>query len=293
MITNNSYLSGLIHRGMRHKLLNCFDEIYILNLHGNSRIGERCPDGSKDENVFDIQQGVSIAIFVKTNHQKAEGKIAKVYYQDIWGLRGEIDIEGTKYHYLWNNNIKTTNWQELKPIAPYYFFVHKDFSLQAEYDKFWKITEIFKEWSSGVKTHRDHFVVGFSKEEIIQRLKVFTGNLPDELVEKGLKLKDTETWKLKEAREKVKDKRLEKEIYPYAYRPFDIRWICYESALIDRERYPFMKNLLKENLSLTTTRILAESSFCPHICFKSCIRYLSGFIKDKGDILLFPSLPLC
>ena len=70
MITNNSYLSGLIHRGMRKKLLESFNEIYILNLHGNSRIGEKCPDGSKDENVFDIQQGVSIALFIKDKNQK-------------------------------------------------------------------------------------------------------------------------------------------------------------------------------------------------------------------------------
>lgn len=86
LITNNSYLSGLIHRGMRKKLIEEFDEIYILNLHGSSLIGETAPDGSKDENVFDIRQGVAIALFVKTG----EGKkgLAKVFYQDLYGLRG-------------------------------------------------------------------------------------------------------------------------------------------------------------------------------------------------------------
>ena len=83
MITNNSYLSGLIHRGMRKELLKSFNEIYILNLHGNSRIGEKCPDGSKDENVFDIMQGVSIALFIKSKSQKAKGK---VFYQDVFGI---------------------------------------------------------------------------------------------------------------------------------------------------------------------------------------------------------------
>lgn len=260
MITNNSYLSGLIHRGMRHKLLNGFDEIYILNLHGNSRIGERCPDGSKDENVFDIQQGVSIVLFVK-NSQESEEKPATVYYYDLWGLRGENNLEGTKYHYLWNNNIKTTTWQELKPVAPYYFFVPKDFSLQTEYDKFWKLTEIFKEWSSGVKTHRDHFVVGFSKEEIVQRLRVFAGNLSDELVRKGLYLKDTRDWKLKEAREKAKEGRMEDKIYPYNYRAFDKRWICYEMCLIDKgcDRWGLMKHMLTENIILGASRKYPET----------------------------------
>ena len=86
MITNNSYLSGLIHRGMRKKLLESFDEIFILNLHGNSRIGERCPDGSKDENVFDIQQGVSIVLFIKKGKK---GKARRVFYQDVYGIRGK------------------------------------------------------------------------------------------------------------------------------------------------------------------------------------------------------------
>ena len=184
-----------------------------------------------------------------------EKKLAKIFYADLWGLRDE------KYDYLLKNDVRTTNWQELKPIEPYYFFVPKDFALQEEYGQFWKITEIFKKWSSGVTTHRDYFVVGFTKEEIIQRLRIFTGDLPDDFVMKALQIKDTGTWKINEARKKIKDKKPEAKIYPYAYRPFDNRWICYESSLIDRDRWPFMRHLLKENLSLVTTRILAKLPF--------------------------------
>jgi len=251
-ITNNSYLSGIIHRGMRRKLLETFDEIYILNLHGSSRIGEKTPDSGKDENVFDIQQGVAIVLYVKSEKPFKE---KTVYYADLWGLR-----EG-KYKYLFENDMEATKWQKLEPFAPYYFFVPKDFALQAEYEKFWKVTEIFKEWSSGVKTHRDHFVVGFTKEEIIQRLRVFTGKLPDELVAQSLNLKDTGAWKLTEARQKIKDQKPEDKIYPYAYRPFEISWICYESSLVDRDRQPFMGHVLKENMCLVTTRILSASPF--------------------------------
>ncbi len=157
MITNNSYLSGLIHRGMRKRLLDSFDEIYILNLHGNSRIGEKCPDGSKDENVFDIQQGVSIVLFIK---KEQKGKACKVFYQDVYGLREN------KYDLLSKSDSHTTEWKTLSPVEPYYFFVEKDFSLQVNYDKFIPMTEIFDKSSSGVKTHRDHFVVGFTDEEI-------------------------------------------------------------------------------------------------------------------------------
>ncbi len=120
-ITNNSYLSGVIHRGMRRRLLETFDEIYILNLHGSSRIGEKTPEGSKDDNVFDIQQGVTIALYIKPAEPIKE---KRVYYADLWGLRSE------KYRYLLENDIGTTKWQELKPVAPYYFFVPKEFVIE-------------------------------------------------------------------------------------------------------------------------------------------------------------------
>jgi predicted helicase len=211
-----------------------------------------------------------------------EEKLAKVFYADLWGLRVE------KYDYLLKNDVRTTQWKELKPTPPYYFFVPKDFALQAEYEQFWKITEIFKEWSSGVKTHRDHFVVGFTKEEIVQRLRVFTGNLPDELVAQSCNLKNTGTWKLEEAREKIKGKKVENKIYPYSYRPFDIRWICYESSLIDRDRWPFMKNLLKENLTFVTTRILSRPPF-NHVFISNILSDICLIsLKTKETSYFFP-----
>ncbi|GAI75138.1 unnamed protein product, partial [marine sediment metagenome] len=173
------------------KLLKSFNEIYILNLHGNARIGEKCPDGSKDENVFDIMQGVSIALFIKNKEQESFGK---VFYQDVYGTRKN------KYDFLDNNDIKTIKWKELKLSEPYYFFVEKDFSFQAHYDKFFPVSEIFNKFSSGVKTHRDHFVAGFTKEEIKQRMRTFTSDLPDDLVKQALNLKDTRDWKINNAR---------------------------------------------------------------------------------------------
>jgi predicted helicase len=245
MITNNSYLSGLIHRGMRKKLFESFDEIYILNLHGNSRIGERCPDGSKDENVFDIQQGVSIVLFINKGKR---GKACEVYYQDIYGLREK------KYTYLGKSDVHATDWHELEPVAPHYFFVKKDFSLQAKYNKFASIPEIFGKSSSGVKTHRDHFVVGFTKEEIMQRMRIFASDLSDEMVRQGLGLSDSQDFELRDARKKLKKEDWKTSILPYSYRPFDNRYICYRPELIDRDRYDVMQHFLKDNLGLQLKR---------------------------------------
>ena len=288
-ITNSSYLSGIIHRGMRRKLLESFDEIYILNLHGSSRIGEKTPEGGKDENVFDIQQGVAIALYEKLDRPEKEKKF---YYADLWGLRSE------KYGYLLENDTATTKWQELKPVTPYYFFVPKDFALQEEYGKFWKVTDIFKTWSSGVKTHRDHFIVGFTKEEIKQTLRVFTGNLPDELVRQTFDLRDTGTWELNKARRKIKNEKTTEKIYPYTYRPFDMRWICYEPSLIDRGRWSFMRHLLRDNLSLASTRILAKPPFL-HVLVSdglSDICFISTKTKETAyffPLYLYPEQSKC
>jgi predicted helicase len=265
IITNNAYLSGIIHRGMRRKLLDTFDEIYILNLHGSSRIGEKTPDGGKDENVFDIQQGVAIVLYVKFEKPL---KDKKVFYQDVWGLREE------KYKYLFKNDVKITKWQKLEPVAPYYFFVKMDFSLREEHEKFWKISEMFKEWSFGVTTSRDHFVIGLKKEEIVQRLSIFTGNLPDDLISQSLNLEDTGTWNLHEARQKTKGLKLEDKIYPYAYRPFDNRSICYDSSLIERDRMEVMQHMInRENFGLNLTRRLRDPVW-RHV-------YVTSFITDK------------
>lgn len=257
IITNNSYLSGLIHRGMRKKLFGAFDEIYILNLHGNARIGEVAPDGSKDRNVFDIMQGVSIALFVKLPNKQEAQRHPVVYYSDLYGTREK------KYEYLLEHNIKNTKWQKLRPVAPHYFFVPKDFTGEVKYQKFWALTDIFKEFNSGVKTHRDHFVVGFSEQELKNRLLQFTGPQPDEMLAQAFELKDTRDWNLSEARKKIKEEDYLNKIYPFTYRIFDIRFICYSQSLIERgcDRLELMQHLLHPNLALVTTKQLASLPF--------------------------------
>lgn len=151
-ICNNSFIDGIIHRQMRKELMGKFDEIYILDLHGNSRKKETAPDGSKDENVFDIMQGVSINIFVK-KPQKTDG--CKVYHCDLFGERE------SKYEVLHDSNLNDVKWRELNPKEPYYFFVNKDFSVQDEYEKGFKIEELMKKYSSGVKTSNDNELVSF------------------------------------------------------------------------------------------------------------------------------------
>ena len=162
-ITNNSYLDGLTHRRMREYLLQSFSDIYILNLHGSSRRGEQAPGNIKDENVFDIQQGVAVGLFVK---EREHGDERHVYYADMWGTRE------SKYKALFEADVETTGWQELTPTAPYFFFVPKDFSLQKEYDLGWSLTDILK-GISGIETKRDAFAIDFNRQPLIDRITDF------------------------------------------------------------------------------------------------------------------------
>ncbi len=173
MITNHSYLDNPTFRGMRQSLMKTFDEIYILNLHGNSLKRETAPDGGKDENVFDIRQGVAIALFIRNKNPEQQ----KVYYSDLYGLREE------KYRWLRKNNFEKVNYEEIKPASPWYFFVpRKTGGIQYYLD--WKrINEIFPVNVTGIVTARDKFVIGFNENEIRNRILQFKDlSIPDEII---------------------------------------------------------------------------------------------------------------
>ncbi len=248
MITNHAYLSGLIHRGMRQELMETFPEVYVLDLHGNSRIGETTPEGGKDENVFDIQQGVAISVMVRPD--SALLPQPQVRHADLWGLR-----EG-KYEALAESDVTQTAWEDLQPTEPYYFFIPRDVRLQTEYEQGWSVADIFPVHSSGIKTHRDKFVIDFDQDELHQRIAVFRDtNLSDDQIRDRFGLRDTGTWELAEARQTLQgEENWENGFEKVLYRPFDVRHIYYSDALIDRSRREVMQHMLHDNLALVTTR---------------------------------------
>jgi predicted helicase len=216
-ISNNSFIDGLIHRQMRKHLLETFDVIYILDLHGSNKKKETALDGSKDENVFDIMQGVSINLFIKTGKKQPQA-LAELYHFDLYGLREQ------KYQTLLDNNLKSIPWAKIDCRAPEYFFIAKDIKVQKEYNKGFSINELFTINSSGIKTHRDDFVIDFKKEDLETRIKKFYNlNFSETEFKIKFNLKDNRDWSLSEARTKEKFKpELIKEIL---YRPFDYRSI--------------------------------------------------------------------
>lgn len=186
-ITNHSYLDNPSFRGMRQSLMRSFDEIYILDLHGNSLKKEKCPNGSKDENVFDIRQGVAIALFIK---KKGAKQVSKVYHSELWGLRED------KYRWLRENDITTTDWKEIYPKSEFYLFIPREEILLKKYQKFLKINEIFPVNSVGIVTARDNLTIKWSPDEVWKTVVNFS-KMDPELARQAYKLgEDAKDWKV-------------------------------------------------------------------------------------------------
>ncbi|MDR1849776.1 MAG: N-6 DNA methylase, partial [Zoogloeaceae bacterium] len=194
-VTNHGYLDNPTFRGMRESLLRSFDEIYVLDLHGNSKKQEKAPDGGKDENVFDIQQGVAIGLFVRRKKtSRAENHRARVFHADLYGTRE------TKYEYLNSESVESTAWQELAPQNPAYLFVPVDGALRDEYEQGWKITEAMPTNVSGFVTSRDKFAIAFDRDTLLARITAMRDTkLSDAEYADRYDVKDNRDWQLREA----------------------------------------------------------------------------------------------
>ena len=247
-ITNHSYLDNPTFRGMRQHLMKNFDEIYILDLHGNALKREKCPDGSKDENVFDIRQGVAIAFFIKNGDRSSDK--CKVFHSEIWGLREK------KYKWLSSHDIKTTEWKELKPHSPFYLFIPRDEKFEKLYNSFWNIMDIFPIKSAGVVSARDNFVIAFDQKVLQSRIEIFrNSSISDEQIKKQFKLREKRDWKIGNVREKLmRDNKWQEYFHEILYRPFDKRFIYYHPLMIERSRLQVMRHMLRKNLGFLWTR---------------------------------------
>lgn len=261
MITNNSFLDGVTHREMRRHLLETFDDIFVLDLHGNAKKKETDPDGGKDENVFDIQQGVSITLFVRTSRTKK--KLGTVSHAELFGHRKE------KYVALADADIEKMAWKKLCPVAPYYFFVPKDFSLEEDYAKGFKVDELFRMYTSGIETQKDSLVIRFTEEEL-QGVRFDLENKDDESIYQQYGIHDSRDWNLKDARIDIQNAKNSKILY----RPFDVRWTFYSGKTKGILAYPrdeVMRNMQKENVSILIARTFSSSKLFDRMFISSII----------------------
>ncbi|MFP6226536.1 type ISP restriction/modification enzyme [Helicobacter pylori] len=284
-ISNNAFLDNPTFRGLRRSLLECYDELYILNLHGNARKKEETPQGAKDENVFNIMQGVSINLFVK----KAQATKQKIHYYDVYGERAE------KYVFLAQNDLNSIEWLELAPKAPFYLLIPQEALLLDEYEQGFSVQDMFQISSVGIVTGRDHVVFHKDKESLLKLLKDFSTLEPSELRRIYKIKKDSRDWRLEYAIKdvKVNANNLEEYIVSCQYRPFDFYYTYYtgkSKSFIAYPRGEVLKHMLppppptnsktpnqtRKNVALNTPRQLKNNDKSWTQCF------ISSHINDQG-----------
>lgn len=284
MITNNSYLDGINHRQMRKHLLETFDKIYVLDLHGNSKKKELSPDGSKDENVFDIMQGVSIAIMIKTG-KKNKGDLAKVKFAELYGKR----------EYKYERLLQEIEYNDLDPIAPYYLFSTTNDEHKEEFESGISLEKFFIVSGSGIKFRKDKLLVSknFTKSDAEQMVNDVQSLDNDSLLQK-YGFKETDDWRIDEQRQYFMNPELD-DFIKIKYRPFDDRWTFYPVDKINKiiPRGDSRRNLMKhmighENLGLE----LVRQPRAANPLFFDCAFMVNGPVDmnmyRRGGPLLFP-----
>jgi len=284
-ITNQGYLDNPTFRGMRQALMQDFDEIYVLDLHGNSKKKEKSPDGSLDQNVFDIQQGVAISLFVK--HQSKQQQATKVFHAQLWGKRE------SKYAWLEKQDVKTTHWEELKPTSPFYLFIPQDVTLREEYEQYWKITDMMPANSVGVVTARDKLTIHESPQTVMETVKDFVSLEPETAREKYQLGKDVQDWKVLLAQEDIRNNDVDDSyVTPILYRPFDKRYTYYtgkSQGFICRPRPKVMQHMLAgKNVGLIFMRQVALHHAYSHFGVTRNIIDNRAFYSNKGIMSLAP-----
>jgi predicted helicase len=244
MITNNVFIDGITHRRMRESLKTSFADVRILDLHGSSKKLEETPDGKKDENVFDIQQGVGISLFINPVGECSR----KVSHAELWGERA------SKYDALTRSVASSSRWQTVESAPPHYFFVPKNFDLSSEYRSAPALSDVFPEQNAGIQTKNDGFVYAMTRTAIEERIADLRSERADRIAQK-YDLSLDGHWDIHAAKEDIcKNKGVFVEVLN---KPFDKRWTYYTaktSGFMARPRAPVMRCGLIPNRILLTVR---------------------------------------
>ena len=286
-ITNHSYLDNPTFRGMRQSLMDSFGEVHLLDLHGNSKKKERTPEGGKDENVFDIQQGVAVALYVQQTDIADDS--TRVLHADLWGER-DAGPESGKYGWLATNDLASTQWAELAPTSPRYLFVPRDETLTEEYEAGWGVTDIFPVNSVGVVTARDKLAIQWTADEMRSLAADFPSCSPA-YVRRVYGLRAASDESINNAQRDILDHQSGEHLAPILYRPFDFRFTWYSGkagGFIERPRREVMRHMLAgPNVGLTTARGTEIFGGWEHVFLsKSLIQHHTVSLKEVN--YLFP-----
>ena len=289
-ISNHSYLDNPTFRGMRFSLLREFSEIHFLDLHGNSKRKERTPDGDKDENVFDIQQGVAIGLFLRrTDHNGP----ARVHHADLWGKR-DAGLEGGKYGWLSANNVEaaTVSGVSISPRAPHHLFVPRDEALIEEYEAAWPLPRIFSpngDPAPGIVTTHDQFAISWTRKEAASKVERLLFTTSEHEARQIWRLCSQNQWQYDRAKRELTDGTWLERIETILYRPFDLRVTVFDRNVAVHRRERVMRHMLAgPNVGLCIGRagqVIGSMSW--DVCYVSTVPSDFNLFRRGGNCL-FP-----
>ncbi len=288
-ISNHSYLDNPTFRGMRLSLLREFSEIHLLDLHGNSKKKEQTPAGDKDENVFDIQQGVAIGLFLRgTDHNGP----ARVLHADLWGKR-EVGPGGGKYGWLTDNYVEmaTVSSSSISPRSPQHLFVPRDEALIEEYEAAWPLPRIFSpngDPAPGIVTTHDQFAISWTRKEAMSKVERLLFTTSENEARQIWRLCSQNQWQYDRAKRELADGTWGERIETILYRPFDLRVTVFDRNVAVHRRERVMRHMLAgENQALISVRQVAEGIFNHAFVTKSVADFRTT-LSNKGGSYLFP-----
>lgn len=282
-INAHGFLDNPTFRGMRWHLLKTYDKIFTLDLHGNAKKKELSPDGSPDVNVFDIEQGVSINLFVKTGKKKSN-ELANVFHFDLFGLRER------KYHFLIENSLKSIEFKNFIPYKPNYLFKDVDDKYLNIFNNGINPVDLFQINVMGFQTHRDDFCIDENKNDLVKRLVEFSNNEgSEEFISKIYQINSSSDFNIKTAQISLAKIDLINEVIKCSYRPFETKYILFDKIVVDRPRKELLQHSKnKENIILGIGR---QGMAVGNI--EWCLTTVSKFPVDanmfrRGGVNLFP-----
>lgn len=281
VITNHSWIDSPTFKGMRKSLMETFNQIYVLDLHGNAKKRERAPDGGDDQNVFDIEQGVAISLFVKQPDLECG-----VWHGDLWGRRLE------KYQSLASNSRAGIRWTQVSPEEPDWLFTPYDADLARKYRQFWSVPEIFAPMGDpapGIVTTHDQFAISFTPEEAYSKVKQLLATKIEPEARRLFRLCSQSQWSYERAKAELPNINLEDAVTSVVYRPFDRRWTVWDRNVAVHRRERVMRHMIEgKNIGLITSRLTKGEAFKHALVTSEISEVICLSPKTSNNGFLFP-----
>jgi type I restriction-modification system DNA methylase subunit len=252
LVINNAFLSAPTHRAMRRYLLEHSGTLAIVDLHGDSRKRETAPDGSFDENIFEIQQGVCIVLGWRTRGKQHALQLRRT---DLFGARED------KYRHLRALSLASTEFEGHSPQPPQFLFKGSAGDTASPYAQWVSIRDLFSNSNTGIQTKNDALFVDVSSDVLCRRMSDVLGNISTHraAICKRYGLTDSAGWRISHLDGIKFDKAA---VQKLLYKPFDQRFIYYNTKALGRARHSTMRHMLAPNLGLITTRQVTQLPFC-------------------------------